>query len=336
MHPILGSKFRFSLYLLGWIPLASALGFLLVRWGNETRLQGAVSAGILSVFYAFVCLSPWYLCQMFPLAPATIWKALLNHTAAAIFGAALLTGLAKPLGVPAPQMVILFASGILLYMLAASLHYAALSFQSSRQAENREQEARVLAREAELKALKMQINPHFLFNSLNSISALAVKDGQRAREMCIRLSDFLRSTLNLKDQETIPLSQELALVKAYLDVESIRFGHRLRFEQSVGPHCAGCPVPALILQPLVENAVKHGVAGMLEGGEVRIDTVHADGMLRIVVENDFDAEAESSTRNGIGLENVRRRLDVRYQHRARLSTNVAANRFTVELLMPCD
>ena len=111
MHPILGSKFRFTLYLLGWIPQATALGFLLVRWGDESRLQGAVSSAILSVFYAFVCLSPWYLCQMFPLAPATIWKALLNHTAAAVFGAALLTGLGRLLGVPGPQMAILFASG---------------------------------------------------------------------------------------------------------------------------------------------------------------------------------------------------------------------------------
>jgi LytS/YehU family sensor histidine kinase len=117
-------------------------------------------------------------------------------------------------------------------------------------------QALVAARDAELKALKAQINPHFLFNSLNSISALAGIDAARAREMCVRLSDFLRSSLSVGEREAVPLSEELALAHNYLGVEQVRFGGRLRVEQQIAPECESALVPPLLLQPLVENAVK--------------------------------------------------------------------------------
>ena len=151
---------------------------------------------------------------------------------------------------------------MLLYLLSVALHYVLLSMESSKEAETREQEALTLARESELKALKAQINPHFLFNSLNSISALATVDGQRARDMCIKLSDFLRTTLKLGEKQRITLADELALAKAYLEVEQVRFGARLRVEIDADADCDQCVVPSLVLQPLVENAVKHGIAGI--------------------------------------------------------------------------
>jgi len=281
-------------------------------------------------------LSPWYSCRYLPLQPSGIPKLLLNHTSAALVAAALAAGAANLAGVPGTQVTLLFATATLLYLLAVALHYVLFSFQSSREAETREQEARVLAREAELKALKAQINPHFLFNSLNSISALATIDGQRAREMCLRLSDFLRSTLNLAEKEMITLGQEMALAKTYLEVERVRFGERLRVEQTLATHCDACTVPSLILQPLVENAVKHGIAGLVDGGWILMGARCDDGLLHIVVENDFDPEARAASRNGVGLKNVRGRLQARYQNRGRLTTEVRDNRFCVALELPCE
>ena len=336
MHPILTKTSRLVLYLLAWVPGGVALTLLLVRQAHFGWTQGVLTAGGLVTFYALVCLSPWYTCQYLPLQPSGLSKLLLNHTAAAFVAAALAAGLAKLLGVPVSQLVLLFATGVLLYLLAVALHYALLSFQSSREFETREQEARVLAREAELRALKAQINPHFLFNSLNSISALATVDGRRAREMCLSLSDFLRSTLNLAEKESIPLAQEVALAKTYLDVERIRFGDRLRLEQSLAANCDGCVVPSLILQPLVENAVKHGIAGMVEGGWILLGADCHEGVLHIIVENDFDPESRPASRNGVGLANVRNRLNARYQNRARIVTQVRDNRFCVEIELPCD
>ena len=138
---------------------------------------------------------------------------------------------------------VLFGIGVLLYILSTGLHYAVLSAEASRDAERRTAEARTLAREAELHSLKLQLNPHFLFNSLHSISALATLDGPRARDMCIRLADFLRTSLGLGDRETIPIREEIALARRYLDVEQVRFGERLRVDADIDADCEDCEFP---------------------------------------------------------------------------------------------
>ena len=336
MHPILMSRTRLAFYLLAWVPLAAAGATLLAASRQTSWMQGILTASALALFYALVCLSPWYSGRYLPFEPAAIGKLLLNHTAAAVVAAALLLGVATLLGVPEAQRVFLFVSGVLLYLLAVALHYVLFSFQNTREAETRMQEARVQAREAELKALKAQINPHFLFNSLNSISALATVDGERAREMCLRLSEFLRSTLKLAEEEIIPVEREIELARTYLEVEQVRFGARLRVQQSVAPGCAECTVPSLILQPLVENAVKHGIAGLVDGGEIRLAADCRDGMLRIMVDNDFDPEAPANGRNGLGLVNVRGRLKTFYQNLARLETHAENGRFSATLEFPCQ
>lgn len=336
MHPILISRVRLALYLLAWLPLAAAGALLLAGPGRLPWPQSALTAAGLALFYSLVCLSPWYSGKYLPFQPSGIGKLLLNHGAASLVAAALLIGLAKLFSVPNGQLGFLFGAGVLLYALAVALHYVLFSFQTNRDAENRVREALMQAREAELKALKAQINPHFLFNSLNSISALTTIDGPRAREMCLRLSEFLRSTLNLAEQEEIPLAQEFSLAKMYLDVERERFGDRLRAGQTLDPDCAGCLVPSLILQPLVENAVKHGIAGLVEGGAICLAAECRDGVLHITIENDFDPESQALARNGLGLTNVRSRLNTWYRNRARLTTETLERRFSVHLELPCE
>jgi LytS/YehU family sensor histidine kinase len=233
-----------------------------------------------------------------------------------------------------PQLPPLFGIGVLLYLLSVSLHYVLFSMESSKEAETREQEALTLARESELKALKAQINPHFLFNSLNSISALATVDGKRAREMCIKLSDFLRTTLKLGEKQRITLADELSLARAYLDVEQVRFGTRLRVEMDADADCGQCVVPSLLLQPLVENAVKHGIAGLVDGGTIRLEAHCSEGMLRVKICNQFDADSPAASRHGLGLRNVRDRLRALYENRARVDTTATGDHFIVEVELP--
>jgi LytS/YehU family sensor histidine kinase len=154
--------------------------------------------------------------------------------------------------------------------------------------------------------------------------------------MCLRLSEFLRSTLHLAEEEIIPVEEEMALARTYLDVEQVRFGNRLRVTQSITPDCARCTVPSLILQPLVENAVKHGIAGLVDGGEIRLDAECRDGIIRITVNNDFDSEDSGPRRAGVGLANVRARLKTFYQNQARLSVQDQDHRFSVTLEFPCQ
>ncbi|HWD00782.1 MAG TPA: histidine kinase [Candidatus Sulfopaludibacter sp.] len=349
MHPLLVRR-RLLLYLLAWIPLlAMAVGIV---WASS-QVSLLDAAGVLTpsfLVFAFVCLSPWYICRTRPLGVARLAGTVAAWTTAAVSGSLVLVVCAWMAGsllsslyplegleqkLPR-ELPLLFGIGVLLYVLSAGLHYMALAAEQSRDAERRAVEARALAREAELRALKMQINPHFLFNSLHSIAALATADGGRAREMCIRLSDFLRSSLRLADRESIPLTDELALARNYLEVEQIRFGDRLRFEEQVGPACEQCSVPALMLQPLVENAVKHGIAGLVEGGAIRLVVTRSAEGVTITVENGYDPDMPPPRNIGIGLGHVRRRLLMRYGDAASLEAGTVEGCYRVVLRFPCE
>jgi two-component system, LytTR family, sensor histidine kinase AlgZ len=349
MHPLVAKQGRLSLYLLAWTPLALLLAYLLVMMGGLQWLEAVTLSLPLALFYALICLAPWYLCLVLPLGGSPTLKIVGNHLAAAIVAGLLWIVLAKGLGLAlgrylfaqlnerlSTQLPLLFGIGVLLYLLSVALHYVLLSMESSKEAETREQEALTLARESELKALKAQINPHFLFNSLNSISALATVDGLRAREMCIKLSDFLRSTLKLGEKQSISLAEELALAKAYLEVEQVRFGARMRVEISTDRDCGHCVVPSLLLQPLVENAVKHGIAGLVDGGTIRLDAHCGDGRLQLKICNQFDPESPAASRHGLGLRNVRDRLRALHENRARVDAAASGDQFVVEVELPCD
>ncbi len=180
----------------------------------------------------------------------------------------------------------------------------------------REERLRELAARSELKALKAQINPHFLFNALNSISALIGSDPDAAERTLERLAGIFRRTLLASEKENVTLGKELELVDAYLDIERARFGDRLRVTQSVSEAASGVLVPPLILQPIVENAVRHGISPRVEGGRVSIDASVHDGRLVLVVEDDGpgmgDGDPERAMSRGYGLRNVRDRLYTRY------------------------
>jgi hypothetical protein len=350
MHPLLARRRLLLLYLLAWTPILALL--IAVNWasGQMPVLEAASVLAPPCLVYAFVCLSPWYICRTRPLSMAGLTGLVATWTVAATAGSLVLVAGAwvtasllaqvHPLENVerklAAGLPLLFGMGLLLYLLSAGLHYMALAAEQSRDAERRAVEARALAREAELQALKMQINPHFLFNSLHSIAALATVDGARAREMCIRLSDFLRSSLGLADRERIPLHDELALARNYLEVERVRFGERLRVEEQVEAACAECLVPALLLQPLVENAVKHGIAGLIEGGSIRLSVSRDAAGVTILLENGFDPEMPPPRNIGLGLTHVRRRLQASYGDAASLDAGGVDGIYRVVLRFPCE
>ena len=326
MHPILAEKRRLAAYLAAWIPLALILAALLARPGGFSPLEAGAIAVPMALAFAFLGLSAWYPCKSAPLARATLLRLTATHAAAALItsavwvflGAAivrvlsLLPALSSLPRRYAPQVASLFAAGVLLYLLSVALHYVLLSFEAAREAERREAEQALASREAQLTALKAQIQPHFLFNSLNSISALVGSDPPRAREMCVGLADFLRKTLAVGERPAIRISEEISLARSYLDVERIRFGRRLTVEEEIDPEGAQCLVPPLLLQPLMENAIIHGVSTSVEGGVVRLEACRTGHRLRIVIENSFDPDSPAQRRGGLGLKIVREQLAAFY------------------------
>lgn len=354
MHPLL-SRNRLGLYLLGWIPIAAILIFLIAPGGTLSWLELSVVILPLCLVYAFMCLSAWYTAKAAPIHQDMALRGLLlrlavSHSVAAALASALWVGLAwawvsllsRSSAFPqldqrfAPHLRVLFGAGFLLYVLAIARHYVILSQEASREAEARLLETRILARDAELKALKAQVNPHFLFNSLNSISALTSVDPAKAREMCILLAEFLRMTLGLGEKSVIPLSEELALLDRFLAIEKVRFGARLSVNEDIQEESRTLLVPPLVLQPLVENAVVHGIANLPEGGAIRLLSQTQDGRLFLTVENTFDPESTPVRRTGMGMANVRRRLEGRYGSGASIQVTTAADKFRVELSLPAE
>jgi LytS/YehU family sensor histidine kinase len=231
---------------------------------------------------------------------------------------------------------LLYGAGVFFYLFSVALNYALIAQRASQKAQERAVESSVRAREAELSALKAQINPHFLYNSLNSISALTSIDPARAREMCVALADFLRLTLGMGEKGVIPLREELGLVEKYCAIEKVRFGERLILQEEVAEETRDCLLPPLLLQPLFENAVVHGIAQLPEGGWIRLKTARSENRLSVTVENAWDPEAGSSRKNGVGLKNVQRRLEARYGNEAHLEASAEENAFRVRLQFPAE
>jgi LytS/YehU family sensor histidine kinase len=213
--------------------------------------------------------------------------------------------------------------------------YLAAAFEASRDAERRGLQLQVQAREAELRALRAQIDPHFLFNSLQSISALTTADPAAARRMCLLLADFLRDTLALGARERIPLSSEIGLAARFLAIEQVRFGRRLSVETDVTA-VDDCLVPPLLLQPLVENAVTHGIAHVLDGGVVKIGARRGAATVSVSIENPCDPDRPAGRGTGLGLRNVRARLRSVYGTDAALRTEETNERYTARLELPLE
>ena len=351
MHPILARPGRLNPYLAACMPLAAILAVIFGRPGAGIRVYEAVAMAVpLTCAYAFMGLSVWYVCRQFRFRRPDALRSVGTHVVAALLTSCIWVGIAALLAAAwglwspfagllqrlRPQGLALFAVGILLYVVAAALNFVLLALEAARDAERREAELAILARDAELAALKAQIRPHFLFNSLNAISGLAGTDPERAREMCLRLAEFLRRSLAVGERASIPVSEELALSRAYLSVEELRFGPRLLVEEDLDERGDPCLVPPLLLQPLVENAVRHGIASRLEGGTVRVGVRCAAGRLRILVENPLDPDAPARPGVGIGLANVRRRLAARWGGEALFAAKRVDDRYLVVISVPAE
>ena len=358
MHPFLARRSRFFLYLTAWLFVGVLLTLLLQAVTPRSPIRVAVLAFPMALVFAFMCLSAWWVCRAAPLGltsalrglsivvgatllESLVWAGIANLWAQVSpwsslydFGGreswALVAGLSES-EIRTRDFTVFFAAGIGLYLFSCAVSYLLIAFEKAASAERQALESQVLARDAEVRALRAQLNPHFLFNSLNSINALVGSDPEAARRMCELLGDFLRQTLALAGRETVSLKDEMRLIERYLAIEQVRFGDRLRSRIQVAPEVSSFPVPPLLLQPLVENAVKHGISERLEGGTIEVAaTSNGDGLL-VTVENPFDEDAVSQRGEGVGLENVRRRLRATEARRARLQTAKENGQYRVEL-----
>lgn len=346
MHPILTSRGRMLGYLAVWIAFGLLLASVMFFGGNAPADWSLLFSVPLAVLLGLQSLSFWYLVQAMPPGDtpaarmASTWLAAGGISLSIWLGIAyawsqflLPPGETYPDGAIAALPLMVFAGGIAI-TLAVLGHYMLWAFQRSRDAERRALELQVLAREAELKSLRAQLDPHFLFNSLNSVAALIGNDTAAARQMCFLMAQFFRKSLSLGREQSIPLSEEISLAETFLAIERVRFGDRLRIHFDIADDVRAVCVPPLMLQPLVENAVHHGVAHLLEGGEVRVQARRREGFLELVVENPCDPDRPPSRGTGVGLVNVRSRVETLCGHRASVDVDAREANFRVSILLP--
>jgi two-component system, LytTR family, sensor histidine kinase AlgZ len=348
MHPILARARRLALYLAVWTFIGLLLAAFLAAAGRLTTSEALIIALPITLAYAFLCLSAWYVARSTPIGPTGSVRLVVTALTSSAISSGLWLVVARgwlEVFIRGSELAsarvflavrpLIFGFGVLLYLLSLAISYLLAAFEMSRQAERRGLEAQVHAREAELRSLRAQIDPHFLFNSLHSISALTTADPPAARRMCVLLGDFFRDSLALGSEDRITLARELQLARRFLEIEQVRFGDRLRVSVE-DPGDGGVLVPPLLLQPLVENAVTHGVAHVLDGGVIAIRTSVEDMTLRIVLENPCDGERPRRTGTGVGLSNVRARLLAVYGDDARVSSTEVNEMWRVELTLPVE
>jgi hypothetical protein len=274
-------------------------------WAPLLACHGVV-AGILATSYAIGFVSFWWIVERNYLKPA----AMPGYKQPASFG--------EYLGIWTPSHLLV---GIILYEIILTFHYAIEYYDKYRDERVRSALLEARAAQAELQALKMQLQPHFLFNALNSISALTLEHPRAAVRMIARLGDFLRKTIDNNGAQEVSLQDEIEFLRCYLEIEQVRFRDRLQVTFDTEPAALRGQVPNLILQPIVENAIKHGIAPTMEAGRIQVRARCNESWLEVQVENDGPAAVQPGAplREGVGVGNTRERLHQLYRDAFQLS-----------------
>lgn len=226
------------------------------------------------------------------------------------------------------------ATGVFIFALIVLSYYLFDSMVKLSDRKAKEASLENIVKETELRLLRSQINPHFLFNALNSISSLTITNPEKARDMIVKLSEFMRYALSRKDEHLVTLRSELENLRLYLEIEKVRFGERLFTEEIIEDDCLNFRIPVLLLQPLYENAIKHGVYESTESVRIVTKAAIDNDFISISISNNFTETPGLRKGTGTGLSNVKRRLELSYKGNASLETTRKDGLFTVKIYMP--
>jgi len=346
VNPITGKKVYMLAYLLVWFMLAiiqTSIDFFVF---DTSFIFAVADSMVFNFLFLILGIVMWFPVRYMSLTESRAVPALLNHIFLGIvmlliwvFSGYLLLKLIiggdiYSINFLKDSLPFRSVIGALVFILMIMIYYLMVYSENLKQRINNEANLKTLVREAELSALKAQINPHFLFNSLNSISSLTMRDPARARNMIIELSEFLRYSLKHKEREETSLEEEIQNIAKYLEIEKIRFEGRLIFEMDIPESCKKLRLPNMILQPLFENAIKHGVYESLEPVTIILKSECNSDFLILTIINNFEPDLAPRKGNGIGLKNISSRLRLIYGLDGLLSAAGIDGTFKVVLKIP--
>lgn len=348
MHPILVNRVRFIVWWLVWIILALGQSLLFyLAYGSFISIS-IIDSLVSLLIYSGIALALWYPFRFFnsgqPRVTALISN-LVTSGALSVTIWVLLTKFIMTIVLQEQTSYLVYwdktlayrvGTGVFIYGLIILTYYLFVSLSNLSEKKAKEAKLESLVKETELKMLRSQINPHFLFNSLNSISSLTITDPEKARDMVVKLSEFMRYALSRKDEQPVTLQNELENLRLYLDIEKVRFGEKLTTEETIEPDCLDFKIPVMLLQPLYENAVKHGVYESTESVRIRTQAKIIEGYIQISISNNYDPAPSLKRGTGTGLLNVTRRLELFYGNKASIKTLKEDGIYTVNLYIPAD
>jgi two-component system, LytTR family, sensor kinase len=347
-HPILSNKVRFIVWWLVWLFLALGQS-LLFYFAYGSFIQISLIDSLVSlIIYSGIALSLWYPFRFFNSGVTSTTGLISNLVASGALSVTLWVLITKfIMTVALPEQTNYLAywektfpyrigTGVFIYGLIILTYYLFVSLSNLSEKSVKEAKLESLVKETELKMLRSQINPHFLFNSLNSISSLTITDPEKARDMVVKLSEFMRYALSRKDEQPVTLQNELENLRLYLDIEKVRFGDKLTTEENIENECLDFKIPVMLLQPLYENAVKHGVYESTESVRIFTNARMIDGYIEIIISNNYDSAPSLKRGTGTGLVNVSRRLELFYGKRASINTTRENGVYTVTIFIPAD
>lgn len=347
-NPIFQSFRNFNLYFFFWIILSLIDLLLFTVFIRIDFITALADSFIFNLLLCGMGLSFWYSARYMPFEKFELVKIFLKH----VFGGIIASAIWLAAGFYILKAILSedvhfenffmetlpwrIVIGILFYFLITSFYYIVIYYTGFRERIVAESELKNLVTAAELKSLKFQINPHFIFNSLNSMSALTMIDAEKAKSMILKLADFLRYTLANNEKQQNKLSEELKNLRLYLDIEKIRFEDKFEFVEEVSPECKDVPVPNMILQPLFENAIKHAVYETLDKVTLKLVCKKENDFTKIILENNFDSSDSASKGTGTGLKNINSRLHLIYGQKNLMEIKKDKNIFQVILFIPCS
>lgn len=347
MQNLLSSDSKYRLfYWLVWAFLGILYAIMLIFiWSVDWQLA-LVDAIIFTLLFAVMGIAVWYIVRFSDVDQKNLINTLGTHLVAGIllvFGVVVIAETAIPIIFPEQAENYRFSSeyhayrliiGGLLYILITINFYLIVYYEEFRSRKLREHELDQHLKSAELNMLKAQINPHFIFNSLNSISSLTLTDPDKAHEMVIQLADFLRYSIRKNADQLVPLAQEMEAIELFLSIEKTRYGDRLKFELNCDAEQGEVKVPALILQPLVENAIKYSLHETDEQSVIELGCSVVGNTLAITIGNNYNKDDVVRKGEGIGLKNVRARMGIVYGSKELLEINDSRNYFEVKVKFP--
>jgi sensor histidine kinase YesM len=345
-HPILSNRVRLIIWWLVWVFLALGQSLLFYYAFGSFIGISLVDSLVSLLLYSGIGLSLWYPFRFFnsgDTKTTVIITNLIASGAISIILWILLTKFTMTTVIPeqnnypaywAATFPYRIGSGVFIYGLIIMTYYLFESLSNLSDKNAKEAKLESLVKETELKMLRSQINPHFLFNSLNSISSLTITDPEKARDMVVKLSEFMRYALSRKDEQPVTLQNELENLRLYLDIEKVRFGDKLTTEETIENGCLDFKIPVMLLQPLYENAVKHGVYESTESVKIMTSVKKTEGYLEIIISNNYDSNPSQKRGTGTGILNVSRRLELFYGNKASIKTIKENGLYTVTIYIP--